>query len=95
MSTPVESPTPFCDKCGDFAADDQISEFQRDAYKTLIRLDSPNHITVLKAPAKEDPLWSVVTVAGSPVSLNFVEFETRKRYRVSGVVRHNFKRIKM
>eukprot|EP01105_Mastigella_eilhardi_P007848 TRINITY_DN1957_c0_g1_i13.p1 TRINITY_DN1957_c0_g1~~TRINITY_DN1957_c0_g1_i13.p1 ORF type:complete len:692 (-),score=129.50 TRINITY_DN1957_c0_g1_i13:366-2441(-) len=77
----------FCDSCGITSDAARLcSVFQAGAYKPLVRLESTSFIRVLKGPPESDPMWKSCTTPGAPVSLTFLEFETRKRYRVSGVI---------
>jgi len=77
----------FCDSCGVFSASSSaMGTFQASAYKQLVQCPSGSEIFVLRPPTKGDPLWKAASMAGSLVSLTFLEFETRRRLRTNGVI---------
>eukprot|EP00727_Mastigamoeba_balamuthi_P004915 m51a1_g14421 hypothetical protein (661) ;mRNA; r:486122-488562 len=87
LTSDVASTPLFCDSCGVYtSASNVMGAFQAAAYAPLVAIDDPALVRVLKPPREDDPLWAAASVPGASVSLNFVEFETRKRYRVNGVV---------
>ncbi|KAG2377942.1 hypothetical protein C9374_008564 [Naegleria lovaniensis] len=43
-------------------------------------------LRILKAPHAQDPMWQSCREAGTLVSLNFLDLESRKRYRTNGIL---------
>ncbi|KAH3759244.1 nitric oxide dioxygenase [Pelomyxa schiedti] len=83
----IASSAHFCDACGVYPDSARMARvFQSNAYRQLVCVEKPCLVRVLKPPPVGDPLWKVGANSGTPISLTFLEFETRKRYRIAGVV---------
>eukprot|EP01089_Gocevia_fonbrunei_P011364 TRINITY_DN2462_c0_g1_i2.p1 TRINITY_DN2462_c0_g1~~TRINITY_DN2462_c0_g1_i2.p1 ORF type:complete len:287 (-),score=24.91 TRINITY_DN2462_c0_g1_i2:86-946(-) len=79
---------PYCDACGDFSAREELLPYFQSTsrFEQFIRVDSPESVSILKPPHESDPLWKNGSIVGSPISIHFLEYETRKRYRVNGTI---------
>ena len=63
------------------------SHFHATSFEKLIDVSRDGKlVTVLCNPLDGDPLWRTCDKEGALISMNFIEFETRRRYRTNGVV---------
>lgn len=84
---PTETVTPFpIDVCGVSCATHWKSTCQLVFHKLISVVKNGQMIIVHKGPERGDPLWKTAAIPGAPISLSFVELETRKRFRCNGVV---------
>lgn len=63
------------------------SPFQASSYYPLVHIKNRKLIRILKPPHRDDPLWNCLKNPGVHMSINFLEHETRKRWRANGVLR--------